>query len=199
MPGAGGRAREAAVCSQARAGRWQLCSRMASQPPHPSWYLRYRVMGRKTYSSIYPDRRGKRAPREPPPVAPADGALGRRRLPLGTLVKAIVVLKRLAADIRRGHILPCLNPLTTEQKAPEKRAVAMPEKTVWGDQEPLSKVSAALGRAPGQPRPEPTRWAEGWAEAEEPRQARLPPGVAGETGLSWEAVAGGDSVLKRLP
>nr|KAF6319022.1 WD repeat domain 88 [Pipistrellus kuhlii] len=113
---------------------------MASQPPHPSWYLQYRFLGRKTYSSMYPDRRGKRAPRERPPVAPSDGASGRRRLSLGTLVKAIVVFKRLAADIRRGHILPCLNPLSTEQKAPEKRSVAIPEKTFWGDQEPLSKI-----------------------------------------------------------
>ncbi|XP_008138305.2 WD repeat-containing protein 88 isoform X2 [Eptesicus fuscus] len=116
---------------------------MASQPPRLSCSLKYRDKDWKTCSPIYPGKGGKKAPREssvqPPLVPAADGAPGRRRLPLVTLVKAMVRFKRLASEIRRGHILPSLNPLATEQpKMPEKRP--MPERTFWGDQEPLSKI-----------------------------------------------------------
>lgn len=128
------------------------CSTMASRPPRPSCSLKYRDKDWKTCSPIYLDKGGKKAPREmsvqPPLVPAADGAPGRRRLPLVTLVKAMVRFKRLASEVRRGHILPSLNPLATEQpKMPEKRS--MPEKTFWGDQEPLSKVRTALGEGVG--------------------------------------------------
>lgn len=111
-------------------------SEMASQPL-------------RTYSSSrYPNKGGKTAPQEysvePILVPVADGALGPRKLPWATLVKAIGHFKQSIRDIRQSHMLAHFNPLATDQKLPEKQKYPMPEKKIWGDQEPLSKVRTAL-------------------------------------------------------
>lgn len=128
------------------------CSKMASQPPRPSSSPKYLGKDGKTSFPRYRVKVGKRAPRKsgvPPSSVPAaDGAPGRTRLSWAILVKAIVCFKRVASEVRRGHMLRTLNPLSMEQKLPENRPVT-PEKTIWGDQEPLSKVRAALGGGGG--------------------------------------------------
>lgn len=77
-------------------------------------------------------------------VPVADGALGPRKLPWATLVKAIGHFKQSITDIRQSHMLAHFNPLAMDQKLPEKQKYLMPEKKFWGDQEPLSKVRTAL-------------------------------------------------------
>lgn len=121
--------------------------KMASQPPRPSSSTKYRYKYGKVISPKYLPKDGRTAPQQRslqlPLVPGAEGAPGRRRLRWLTLMKAICGFKRLIAEVRRGQTLSSISPLAMGQKMPKMQQ--MPEKKFWGDQEPLSKVRAALG------------------------------------------------------
>lgn len=91
-------------------------------------------------SPTAPDRECKL----PPPSAPA-GEYPPGKLSWGTLARA---LGRFTLSIPHTRLLATLDPLALDrepppQLSPEKQQ--MPEKLIWGDQEPLSKVRTAAG------------------------------------------------------
>ncbi|XP_004439878.1 PREDICTED: WD repeat-containing protein 88 [Ceratotherium simum simum] len=104
---------------------------MASQPPcAPS-------------SPDAADEDGKTAPQcsLPPPLVPAgDGAHWSRRLSLMALAKAYGRFKLPILETRRDRWLAPVDPLAIATDSPPPEEHLMPEKTFWGDQEPLSKI-----------------------------------------------------------
>ncbi|XP_005862731.1 PREDICTED: WD repeat-containing protein 88 [Myotis brandtii] len=125
---------------------------MASQPPRPSSSPKYsdkgetasslKYLNKRTSSLKYGGKDGKTEPQQrsvhPPLVPGAEGALGRRRLPWMTLIRAVGRFQRLISEVRRSQTLSSLNPLAMELNVPQKHPI--PEKKFWGDQEPLSKI-----------------------------------------------------------